>query len=319
MACVLFRLGCSDLSLAETGTAISKHQAASVVTIGNFDGVHLGHQQLIARVVSRARELGARATVVSFYPHPAEVISPRGKVGRLTTTRQKLNILGALGVESLCMVHFTKALSALSAEQFILALLRNRLNATELIIGPDARFGRGREGTPDIVRQLAQKFGCGLAVVPFEEVGNAVISSRRIRGLLDAGEVAQAATLLGRPYTMRTRVRRGQGKGAGLGFPTANATLGAQIVPLNGVYATKSLLAGQWHPSVTNIGVRPSFGGTSLQVETHLINFESRPLYGQALEIAFIERLREEKRFASLDQLSEQIRQDVAKAKLLLI
>ncbi len=315
----MVRLCFADFSLDAPLEAPLGSKQQAVVTIGNFDGIHLGHQQLVSKVVGRAGELRARAVVVSFYPHPVEVLSPRGRVRRLTTTRQKLRILGALGVETLYMVRFTKALSNLSAEQFILALLRNRLCAVELIIGPDARFGRGREGTPEVVRQIAQQFGCGLLVEPFQEAGNAVISSRRIRGLLDAGEVAQAAALLGRPYTMRTRVRRGQGKGSGLGFPTANATLGSQVVPLNGVYATRSLLDGTWHPSVTNIGVRPSFGGTSLQVETHLIDFSHRQLYGQALEIAFVERLREEKRFVSLEQLSEQIHQDVLRAKQLLV
>lgn len=309
----------ADLHLAKRAPMAAASDLPGVVaTVGNFDGLHRGHQQLVAKTVALAKKRNGPALMVSFYPHPVEVLSARGQVPRLTTLRQTLHLCAGLGISEYALVHFTEAFSHLSTEQFVGDFLCEKLGVRDLVLGPDARFGKSREGTPEVITQIAQKYGCHVHVESFLEQGNAVVSSRRIRGLLDAGEVAQAASLLGRPYTMDVKIHPGQGKGAGLGFPTANALLGKQIIPLKGVYATRAELEGVWYSAVTNVGVRPSFGGTSLQVETHLLDFPYRTLYKKRLALAFIERIREEKKFASLDELKLQIAADVATARTIL-
>lgn len=303
-------------SIHRSPGSVAKISGSTVVTVGNFDGLHLGHQELLKAVVARKKASGAaRAAVVSFYPHPAVVLGQAREIPKISALPETVRILTEIGIDQLLLLHFTKDLAALDAATFCSRFFFESLGATEAVLGPDARIGKGREGTVQVIQEIFQKNGGRVSVVPFLEQQAEKLSSRGVRTLISEGDVRRAAQWLGRPFRIIGRVKRGAARGRTIGIPTANLGTGKQVTPKFGVYATRTLVSGREYPSVTNIGVRPTFGAASLAIESHLLDYSGPSFYGQRIEIAFIERLRDEKKFTGIDQLKAQIARDIELAR----
>ena len=302
----------------QLGSATAAVGTRSAVAIGNFDGVHRGHQALVAAAVARARETGGAAVVLTFDPHPARVLRQDGAPSALTTLAQKEELVAALGIDRLVALAFDARLAALSPDAFVSEVLASLLGARHVVVGESFRFGHARQGDARTLEALGGRQGFDVQVVkPVLHAGRP-ISSSRIRESLAAGDVKDAALLLGRPYALDGRVVRGDGRGRGLGIPTANLGVEEQMLPGRGVYAGRVLVpGGDWRAAVVNVGERPTFGGTGLVVEAHLIDF-SGDLYGARLRVSFQARLRGEERFASAEALVERIHEDVRVARELL-
>jgi len=281
------------------------------VAVGNFDGVHRGHQALVAAAVARSRATGGAAVVLTFDPHPARVLRPQEAPAALTTLAQKEELVAALGIDRLVVVEFDTRLAALSPEAFAREVLQHALGARHVVVGESFRFGRGREGDPRRLEALGASLGFAVEVVPPLLDGGRAISSSRVREALESGDVGEARTLLGRDYFVDGEVVRGDGRGRTIGVPTANLAPEEQILPANGVYAARCRTgAGAWHAAAVNVGERPTFGGGRVRLEAHLLDFEG-DLYGARLRVAFHERLRGEQRFDGKDALVAQIRRDI--------
>jgi len=302
----------------QLGSGTAAVGTRSAVAIGNFDGVHRGHQALVAAAVARARETGGAAVVLTFDPHPARVLRQDGAPSALTTLAQKEELVAALGIDRLVALAFDARLAALSPDAFVSEVLASLLGARHVVVGESFRFGHARQGDARTLEALGGRQGFDVQVVkPVLHAGRP-ISSSRIRESLAAGDVKDAALLLGRPYALDGRVVRGDGRGRGLGIPTANLGVEEQMLPGRGVYAGRVLVpGGDWRAAVVNVGERPTFGGTGLVVEAHLIDF-SGDLYGARLRVSFQARLRGEERFASAEALVERIHEDVRVARELL-
>ena len=287
-----------------------------VMTIGVFDGVHCGHQLILQRLVQRAQEKGGTAVVLTFTPHPQKVISP-GKAPLLLQTRhQKGNMLEHLGVDILLRLPFTRRLSLYSPSQFARQILHNH-GIREIHVGSNFRFGHRRSGDIRTLMSLGQKYEFEVYEIQPVYYRSTRISSSKIRKLLKEGRVALAKRVLGRPYQIQGIVVRGSGKGVQLGFPTANLESENELIPANGVYATRVHLNGKFYPSVTNIGYRPTLhqGYTSKPViEPHLLDFDE-DIYGKPMKVEFCLRLRAEKKFAGVKELQEQIGKDVDRTR----
>ncbi len=285
-----------------------------VATIGNFDGVHRGQREVIARLVRRAHELGAPSAVVTFEPHPLQVLRPKEAPRRLTTPSTKERLLAETGVDHLLVVPFDAELAATSAEAFVRRFLVEGLEAKEVWVGVDFLFGRQREGDVALLERLGRRWG--FVTVALEDVtaGGERISSSRIRRALLEGKVEEAADLLGRPHQVEGRVVRGDRMGKRLGWPTINIDCPGALVPFDGVYATQARfprLSDSWFDAATNIGTRPTVYENFQQVvESHVLDFSS-DVYGEVVELTFHKRLREERIFPTIMDLSEQIRRDV--------
>ncbi len=300
----------------------SLHEASTNhawLTIGSFDGVHLGHQSLIKKLVEGAHGVGAPAVVLTFHPHPVVVL--RGKTGNiyLTLPEERADILSGLGVDVVIIEPFTRELALTSAREFIERLC-SRLGLNHLLIGHDFALGRGREGNFDVLSKLGLEYGYEVEEVQAVKSRGEIISSSQIRLLLESGDVRNAGLWLGRPYLVSGKVISGDRRGRSIGFPTANlfVTTG-KILPASGVYACRALVDGQVWGAATNIGVRPTFDGKGsvLHLEAHLLDY-SGDLYGQTISLEFIERLRGEVRFPDIQALITQIRQDVQQTRVLL-
>ena len=286
----------------------------TVLTLGVFDGLHLGHQLIMKTVVERAQATGAVPTVITFEPHPRALLHPESAPPLLQTFDQKIEALGVLGIEQTIVIQFDKHFAQIRAEDFLRAVIADRLHAQEVYLGCGFAFGYGREGNIDLLRTVSQSLGFRADEVPELRLRGRRISSSRIRELLQQGQVNLARRMLGRPYGVEGRVVRGAERGATIGFPTANLHPQNRVIPRNGVYVTATLIAGQWRRSVTNIGTRPTFGAdTETSVETLVMNW-SGDLYGDVVRVRFLHRLREEKKFGSIDELKSQIGRDVARA-----
>ena len=286
----------------------------TVLTLGVFDGLHLGHQLIIRTVVDRARAAGAVPTVITFEPHPRAVLHPESAPPLLQTFDQKIEALSVLGIEQTIVIHFDNAFSQIRAEDFLRDVVVDRLHAKEVYLGRGFFFGHNREGNSELLRRVSQQLGFVADEVPEVRLRGTRIGSSVIRKLLTEGRVNLARRMLGRPYGVEGPVARGDARGVGLGFPTANVQPHNRVIPRRGVYVTATLIEGQWRRSVTNIGVRPTFGDAlEPSVETHLIDW-SGELYGNVLRVRFLHRLREEKKFGSVDELKLQIEKDVARA-----
>lgn len=282
--------------------------------IGKFDGVHVGH----ARLLEEARRDSHQVIVISFYPHPLKVLRGEAAPPLLTTLHQRRELLDKFGVEKLYLIRFSPDFASWSAADFVDRILFQKLNIDRLIAGPDAAVGRGREGNVEFLKSYFEKAGRELVVVPAVVVSEGPVSSRRIREALVAGDMQAAANLLGRPFALRSRVIHGAGRGKRLGFRTANLAFGKQATPKPGVYATWAVVEGERFSSVTNVGVRPTFGGHNLTVETHILGDESEDLYGRWIEVEFVDRIRDERKFNSAEDLGAQIARDITQAKLVL-
>jgi riboflavin kinase/FMN adenylyltransferase len=297
------------------GTDNAKIARPTVLTLGVFDGLHLGHQLIMQTVVQGARAIGAVPTVITFEPHPRAVLHPESAPPLLQTFDQKIEALGVLGIEQTIVIHFDQAFAQIRAQDFLSDVVVDRLHAREVYLGRGFAFGHEREGNIELLRQVSERLGFRADEVPEVRLRGRRVSSSRIRELLQLGQVNLARRMLGRPYGVEGRVVRGDERGAQLGFPTANLHPQNRVIPRGGVYVTATLIDGQWRRSVTNIGTRPTFDtGTRTSVETFIIDW-SGDLYGDVVRVRFLHRLRNEKKFASVDELKTQIKCDVARAQ----
>jgi len=287
----------------------------TVVTVGNFDGVHLGHRAILGRVCQRARELGCQPVALTFDPHPGRMLRPETSLPMLTTPAQKLDLLSQAGMEAVVVLPFTREFAALPPREFVHRYFVERLKVRELVVGHDYCFGRGREGTIELLKEMGQSLGFTVQVVWAVEVNNAVVSSSLIRALITLGKVADANLLLGRPYAVEGRVVPGKGRGgAVLKVPTANLRPDNELLPATGIYAVRVRRGSETLPGVANIGTCPTFDNQELSLEVHLLDFAG-DLYGEQLGVEFIARLREERRFSSIEALAAQIQADIQNAR----
>ena len=290
----------------------------SVVTIGNYDGVHRGHQHMLATVTARARELGMPATVVTFEPTPREYFEGDSAPARLMRLREKLEALPLYGVDRVVVLRFDRRMQAMGADEFVERLLVRGLGARHVVVGHDFHYARRREGNIDTLRAAGTRHGYAVEEVGRFLVDGERVSSSLVREALGRGDLARAGLLLGRPYRMAGRVRRGQQLGRRLGYPTANLALHRKVVPLWGVFAVRVSGAGLVdHPAVASLGTRPTIDGTEPLLEVHVFDHDG-DLYGRYLDVDFVRRLRDERRFESLDSLVEQMHRDAAEARELL-
>lgn len=291
-----------------------------VATIGNFDGVHLGHRAVFQRLLAKGRALGLPATVITFEPQPMEFFAPDAAPARLTRLREKLKALRECGIEQLMLLEFGPRLAAMEAGDFVRRLLLDGLAVRFLLVGDDFRFGHGRAGDYALLRSMgsqAAATGQGFEVEDLHTIthGEERVSSTRVREALSRGDLEQARHLLGRPYRMQGRVCHGDKRGRAIGFPTANIDLHRRVSPLRGVYAVQVEGVGESPlPGVANIGTRPTVDGHAFRLEVHLFDFDAQ-IYGRHLEVEFMLKLRDEKRFGSFDELRRQIALDAAAAR----
>ena len=290
-----------------------------VATIGNFDGVHLGHQSVFRHLLDKGRELGLTTTVITFEPQPREFFQPDSAPARLTRLREKLQAMQEVGIERVVVLEFNRHLAEMPAEQFIEELLVDGLKIRFLSVGDDFRFGRGRQGDFDLLRQMGQLHGYAVENMNTYLLDADRVSSTRIRQLLTRGELQVAAQCLGRPYRICGRISHGDKRGRTIGFPTLNVNLHRIVSPLRGVYAVRVLGLTQTPlPGVANIGNRPTVdGGTRYLLEVHVFDFD-RTVYGEHELVEFVRKLRDEKRFDSFEALREQILVDARTARLTL-
>ncbi len=287
--------------------------APSVASVGNYDGVHLGHRAILASLTGAARGLGLASLVVTFDPHPLSVVAPARRPRLLQTRRQKLDALEDAGVDGVLILGFDAEMAALSAEEFFRAYLLGRLRAGAIHVGESFRFGRDRAGNLDLLCRLGAEAGVQIVGISQVVAGGEPVSSSAIRRAVEDGEVERARRMLGRPFALTGEVVRGEGRGRTFDFPTANLDPENEMLPRRGVYVTEALTLSSRHPSLTNVGMRPTFGGDRLVVETHLIDFDE-DLIGERVEVRFLARLRDEKRFSGAEELADQIARDRAAA-----
>ena len=282
-----------------------------MLTLGVFDGLHLGHQLIMRTVVERARILGAVPTVITFDPHPRAVLHPESAPPLLQTFDQKIEAFGVLGIEQSIVVRFNRAFAQIEAEDFLRDVVRDRLHALEVYLGRGFAFGRNREGNIGLLRKVSERLGFRADEVPEVRLRGQRISSSRVREMLAAGSVNLARRMLGRPYGVEGRVVRGEQRGRSLGFPTANLRPQNRVIPRGGVYVTATLIEGAWRRSVTNVGTRPTFKDEASEpsIETYVMGWEG-DLYGDVVRVRFLHRLRDERKFASIEELKDQIARD---------
>ena len=286
------------------------------LTIGTFDGVHKGHQEIVRRVVAGSKKAGAPSVALTFFPPPALVLKKRSEPYYLTTPDERAELLGELGMDVVITHPFTLELAAVSAQDFV-AMLKKHLGLSHLCVGYDFALGRGREGNVDRLQQLGGEFGFTVDAVPAVQVDGRVVSSTAIRAHLAAGEIEDITRLLGRPYCVTGEVVQGDGRGKSLGIPTANLSVWAErAIPKAGVYVCQALLNDRVHGAVTNVGVRPTFEDQPVQprVESHLLNF-NEDIYSQQIRLDFLAHLRDEIRFPNPQALVEQIHKDIQQAR----
>lgn len=289
--------------------AIPEVCRGGALTIGNFDGVHVGHQALLAEAIRQARP----AVAVTFDPHPIQLLRPEAVQPFLTTLAQRAALLHSYGFDHVLILRTSGALLQLGAREFFERIVVNGLNAKALVEGFNFGFGRNREGTIDVLQTICLEKNVQLSLIPPQEVAGQVVSTSRVRGELTTGRVDIARKMLGRPYRIAGVVRTGAKRGATIGFPTANLHDVATLVPGNGVYAVKAMVGSQTWPGAANVGSNPTFGENARKIEVHLIGF-SRQLYDQSLAVDFLQKIRDTKTFASVDELKEQIHRDVESA-----
>ncbi len=287
----------------------------TAIAIGNFDGVHRGHGALLERLCDVARESRLPPTILTFEPHPREFFSPVSAPARLSTLREKLELLADTGVEQAMVCRFNKTFAALSADQFIEQVLMGGLRARHLIIGDDFRFGKGRAGDFALLQAAGRQFGFSVEAMGSVTVDGERVSSSGVRAALAAGDMEHAARLLGRPYVIDGKVTQGQQLGRQWGFPTANIRIKHNPLPMTGVFAVEvGGLGDKPLPGVANLGIRPTVGGTRPLLEVHLFDFD-RDIYGAHISVRFVHKLRNEQRFPNFDALKAQIAADAATAR----
>jgi len=292
-------------------------QKDTVLTIGVFDGVHLGHKYLVSQLKEQAQQWNLLSGVVTFRQHPQEALSPQTRLPCLTDLAQRINLLKSEGVEAVITLSFTPELARLSAREFI-GLLKKYLRMRGLVIGPDFALGRNREGNAETLRALGQDMNFSATMIPPIIIDGEVVSSTAIRNALADGNMKRVNSLIGRFFSLHGRVITGAGRGTGLGFPTANLTVNPeQTLPPDGIYATWAYIDDKAFQSATNIGKRPTFGGIDRIVEVYVLDYHG-DLYEHELRIDIVERLRDEKRFSSVAELKKQVVEDVKQSRAML-
>lgn len=297
---------------------INRPLTNACVTIGNFDGVHFGHQQLFATVVEKARAINGTSVVITFDPHPLQVLLPGG-IKLISTYQQKEELIGLSGIDVLLVIPFTKEFAKTTAESFVADLLVKKIGVKELVVGYDYAFGKGRSGNIDFLKQQGRVFNFPVTVVEACYRNNQLVSSTKIRELVKEGQMAAARELLGRCYQIRGTVRMGKQRGGKvIGFPTANLKFNEEdLVPKHGVYVTQVFCEGQQYGGILNIGYNPTFGEEQLVAETHIFDF-NEDIYGKPIKVNLLKFLRSEKKFSGPKELAEQIGKDVMLAKKIL-
>src|SRR5438105_4198931 len=288
----------------------------TVVTVGNFDGLHRAHAAVLEEIVRRAREQGAKSMAVTFEPHPARILRPDSGLKLLTPTPEKLRLLEATGVEAVLLLPFARDLSLMTPHQFPHEILKKHLKAREVHEGYNFRFGHRASGDVNLLANFGREMGFEVETYPEMKLRGEPVSSSHIRKLLQAGRVSRARHLLGRPFSVLSTPGRGRGYGSKYTVPTINLSRYEEIVPQDGVYITQTRVGQESFDSVTNVGNRPTFRADSFAIETHLLNFHPIELTPESeVEIHFLQRLRDEIKFPSIDALREQIAKDVKKAR----
>jgi len=294
-----------------------KPEKDTLLTIGVFDGVHLGHKYLLSQLTKQAKEQDLISGVVTFDRHPHEVLSPQSKLPFLTDLTQRIDLLKNEGIDAIFTLPFTRELAQLGAHQFV-NLLKKYLRMRGMVIGADFALGQNREANADVLRSLGQGMKFSVTVIPPVMINGEVVSSTAIRNALADGDMKKVLNLVGRPFSLNGRVTSGAGRGVGLGFPTANLDIDPrQALPAEGVYATWAYIDAQAYQSMTNIGNQPTFGGSQRVVEVHILDYHNN-LYGRKLRIDLIERLRDEKQFDTPEELKKQIAEDIKQGRAIL-
>ena len=296
------------------GTENANIERPTVLTLGVFDGLHLGHQQIMRTVVERAEAVDAVPTAITFDPHPRAVLHPDSAPPLLQTLDQRLANLEVLGIKQVIVIAFDRDFAAQPAEDFIAEIIHDRLHAVEVHLGNGFAFGRGRGGNIDLLRKMSSELGFVAEEVPEVLLRGQRVSSSAIRHQLHAGRVNLARRMLGRPYGVEGVIIRGAQRGRTIGFPTANLHPHNRVIPKFGVYATATLVDGVWRRSITNIGIRPTFeNDAEPSIETFIFDFDG-DLYGDVLRVRFLHRIRDERKFSGIDELKQQIERDTAHA-----
>jgi riboflavin kinase / FMN adenylyltransferase len=281
------------------------------VSIGNFDGVHTGHQAMVATLVERARSHHVPAVALTFDPHPIELLRPEAVPPRLTTIHHRAELLQQYGVDCVIVLPTTPRFLTMTAEDFFHTIVRTELQARGMVEGPNFFFGRNRAGSITMLRSFCTAHQLTLDIIPPVIVDEQLVSSSVIRSLIEAGDLTESVRLLGHPYRVTGIVGRGAERGRTLGFPTANLTDIANLTPGDGVYAAMTVIDGKHHPVAVNIGPNPTFGESAKKIEAHVLDFSGN-LYDTILDVDFVQRIRDVRRFASVDELLARLKEDLA-------
>ena len=286
----------------------------TVVTIGNFDGVHLGHQKILSGVVERARANNLESAVLTFYPHPARILRPDAAPTLLMTLEQRLAAFDAMGINAALVLEFDAELAKISAEDFAKTFLVDILGAKAVLVGENFRFGNRQGGDVKLLQEIGRRSDFEVEIVPPVIQGGEIVSSTAVREALRDGRVEDAEPLLGRPFSLKGEIRPGTGKGRELVVPTLNLVTDQETLPKIGVYATATVVGPKVYWSVTNVGIRPTFNGQCLAIESHLFDFAEQLTSGK-MEVIFLKRLRDERKFSSPEALREQVLKDIEQAR----
>jgi riboflavin kinase / FMN adenylyltransferase len=299
---------------AEWSAAFDGPDQVVVVTIGNFDGVHLGHQRILATVHEFAKRTRCKSAVLTFFPHPARVLRPEEAPPLLMTLDQRLDAIRQLGIDAAFVLTFDRQLAAVSAEDFVRGFLVDTMRARAVFVGGNFRFGHRQSGDVRMLLQLGEQWGFAVKVVPPLIKDGIVVSSTAIRGALREGRVEDARNLLGRPYVLAGEIRTGTGQGRKLIVPTLNLATEQEMLPKNGVYATEVTVREKTYRAATNVGMRPTFDGARITIESHLFDFSDNLTNGK-MEVHFWARLRDEQKFSGPDALRRQVLKDIGEAR----
>jgi len=285
-------------------------------TIGNFDGVHVGHKKIISAVKEEAQQLGISSCVITFHPHPQKILQ-NIDIPLLVPIRERLKLLEKEGVDVVACYTFTKDIAKIPAKDFVTDILIGKLNLKHLIVGPDFSFGRKREGNLDLLNEMGKEYGFDTKVVETALIEGEIVSSTSIRNLLREGNVVKAGKFLGYNFYIEGQVKEGEKRGRQIGFPTANLDTDWDILPKVGVYATLAHVGDRKLHSITNVGYQPTFGDNELLIETHIFNF-NEDIYKKRIKIEFVDRVRDEQKFDGPEALVEQIKKDVERVNVIL-
>jgi len=290
----------------------------SIVTIGNFDGIHLAHQDIFKRVTKEAHDENRKSVVITFNPHPKKILRPeRRPFFLITSLDEKLKLIEDQGIDAVLLIEFSMEFAKITAEEFVKNILWDKLHIKKIFIGHDYVFGRDKGGNEEYLKFLGKTLGFKVTVINAIKVNDTIISSTNTRNAILDGNVELAARFLGRPYNLGGTVIKGHQRGAVIGFPTANIEPDKVLVPRRGVYAIIAEIEGKTHPAVLNIGFNPTFSNDKLSIEAHIIDFEENIL-GKNLDVFFVDRIRDEMKFDGPERLAEQIKRDIDKARELL-